>query len=107
MRFRPEFEPVLSELNFVVNAGMKVGVVGRTGAGKSSLLQGLFRIVEKDSGLIEVDGQDISKIGLSTLRERMAIIPQSPFLFIGTIRENLDPFKIHSDSEIWQALEDV
>lgn len=75
MRYRPDFEPVLKAVNFIVTGGMKVGVVGRTGAGKSSLLQALFRLVERDSGLIEVDGYDISRVGLTTLRERMAIIP--------------------------------
>ena len=60
MRYRPEFDPVLKDLSFEVKAGMKVGIVGRTGAGKSSLLLALFRIVEKESGLIEIDGQDIS-----------------------------------------------
>ena len=88
---------MLNELSFTVKGGMKVGIVGRTGAGKSSILQALFRLVEKDSGSIEIDGQDIANLGLTTLRERMAIIPQCPFLFIGTIRENLDPFKLHSN----------
>ena len=72
---------------------MKVGVVGRTGAGKSSLLMALFRMVEKDEngGKIEIDGVDTASIGLATLREALAIIPQSPFLLVGSIRENLDP----------------
>ena len=83
---------------------MKVGIVGRTGAGKSSILQALFRLVEVDSGTIEIDGQDISKIGLHTLRKNIAFIPQSPFLLQGKIRENIDPFEEKTDEEIWQAL---
>lgn len=88
MRYRPEFDPVLKKLSFAIEGQMKVGVAGRTGAGKSSVLQALFRIVEKDKhdgGRIEIDGVDISEIGLNLLRESIAIIPQQPFLFIGSI----------------------
>lgn len=106
MRYRPTFDPVLHDLNFIVQGGMKIGVVGRTGAGKSSILQALFRLVEKDQngGYIEIDGIDISKVGLTTLRESLAIIPQSPFLFIGSIKENLDPFGLYTMQDLWQAL---
>ena len=77
---------------------MKVGVVGRTGAGKSSLLQALFRLVECDRGSsILIDGIGTSEVGLTTLRRAISIIPQSPFLFEGTVRENLDPFEQYSD----------
>ncbi len=87
---------------------MKVGVVGRTGAGKSSLLQALFRMSEIERGsLITIDNVDTSKIGLKTLREAISIIPQSPFIFEGTVRENLDPFSSYPDAEVWAALRDV
>ena len=89
MRYRPEFNPVLKKLSFSIEGKMQVGIVGRTGAGKSSVLQALFRIVEKDEqegGRIEIDGIDTSEIGLNLLRESIAIIPQQPFLFVGSIR---------------------
>ena len=85
-----------------------MGVVGRTGAGKSSLLQALFRLVECDQeSSIFIDGVSTSEIGLSTLRRAISIIPQSPFLFEGTVRENLDPFSQNSDQEVWDAITDV
>ena len=84
---------------------MKVGVVGRTGAGKSSLLAALFRLVECETkGSIEIDRTPTSSIGLSTLRRAISIIPQTPFIFEGTVRENLDPFSLYSDQEVWDAL---
>jgi ATP-binding cassette subfamily C (CFTR/MRP) protein 1 len=79
-------------------------VVGRTGAGKSSIMQTLFRIVEITSGSIEVDGIDIAKIGLADLRKKIAILPQDAFLFAGTVRSNLDPFGEHQDAELYDAL---
>ncbi|KAK4055619.1 hypothetical protein OIV83_000165 [Microbotryomycetes sp. JL201] len=104
MRYRPELPPVLKGLSLSINAGEKIGVVGRTGAGKSSIMQALFRIVELQSGAITIDGVDISQIGLRDLREKLAIIPQDALLFNGTIRTNLDPFGQHSDMEMWDAL---
>ena len=80
-------------------------MVGRTGAGKSTLTLSLFRLIEADKGQITIDGQDISKIGLQTLRQRLTIIPQEPVLFSGTLRMNLDPSNVHSDKVIWQTLE--
>ena len=105
MRYRPELEPVIKELSVHILPGEKVGVVGRTGAGKSSLVLCLMRIIELERGSIEIDGVDISKIGLEDLRSKIAIIPQEPLLFSGTIRDNLDPFDHYTDEEIWSALQ--
>ncbi|GAA5952191.1 hypothetical protein JCM8115_003528 [Rhodotorula mucilaginosa] len=104
MSYRPDLPPVLKGLNLSVRAGEKIGVVGRTGAGKSSIMQTLFRIVEITSGSIEVDGIDIAKIGLADLRKKIAILPQDAFLFAGTVRSNLDPFGEHQDAELYDAL---
>ena len=105
MRYRPELEPVLKHISLHITPGEKVGVVGRTGAGKSSLVLCLMRIVELEAGRIVIDGVDISTIGLEDLRSKMAIIPQEPLLFSGTVRDNLDPFEQYTDEEIWSSLE--
>ena len=105
MRYRPELEPVIKGLSAHILPGEKVGVVGRTGAGKSSLVLCLMRIIELEKGRIVIDGADISKIGLEDLRSKIAIIPQEPLLFSGTVRDNLDPFNSYTDEEIWSALE--
>ncbi|XP_076642871.1 ATP-binding cassette sub-family C member 5-like isoform X2 [Halictus rubicundus] len=105
LSYRKELMPILNSISFVVNAGEHVGIVGRTGAGKSSLIVALFRLVEISSGKIKIDGMDIAKMNLDVLRSKLAIIPQDPVLFSGTIRSNLDPFKQCDDSDIWSALE--
>lgn len=105
VRYREGLELVLNGLTFSVNGGEKIGIVGRTGAGKSSLTLSLFRIIEASNGKIFIDGIDISKLGLHALRSRLTIIPQDPVLFSGNLRVNLDPFNHHTDDEIWRALE--
>ncbi|XP_047509486.1 multidrug resistance-associated protein 1 isoform X1 [Pieris napi] len=102
--YRPG-EPVLRDLTCTVAPREKLGIVGRTGAGKSTLTLGLFRIVEPSSGKIMIDGIDISSIGLHQLRSRITIIPQDPVLFSGTLRMNLDPFETFTDDQIWRSLE--
>ncbi|XP_019419725.1 PREDICTED: ABC transporter C family member 2-like [Lupinus angustifolius] len=105
LRYRPELPPVLHGLTFTIFPSDKVGIVGRTGAGKSSMLNVLFRIVELERGRILIDDCDISKFGLADLRKVLGIIPQSPVLFSGTVRFNLDPFNEHNDADLWEALE--
>lgn len=102
--YAPDLPPVLKGLTFRVARNQRVGVVGRTGAGKSSLTLALFRFLEARSGSIHIDGIDISKIKLYDLRSRLAIIPQDPVLFSGTVRTNLDPFEQHTDEELKEAL---
>jgi len=97
----------LNNINFSVKSKEKIGIVGRTGAGKSTLGMTLFRIMEPRSGSIIIDGVDITEIGLDDLRSRLAIIPQEPVLFTGTVRFNLDPFNNYSDQDIWDALDRV
>jgi ATP-binding cassette subfamily C (CFTR/MRP) protein 4 len=99
-------KPVLSDLNFMIKGGEKVGIVGRTGAGKSSLLASLFRMVEPEGSII-IDGIDTKTVGLHDLRSKISIIPQDPVLFTGPVRRNLDPFNEHKDDQLWQALEEV
>ncbi|KAH8899307.1 P-loop containing nucleoside triphosphate hydrolase protein [Thozetella sp. PMI_491] len=105
--YAPDLPPVLKGLTFSIDRNERIGVVGRTGAGKSSLTLALFRFLEARSGSIHIDGQDISKIKLHDLRSRLAIIPQDPVLFSGTIRSNLDPFDNHTDSALRDCLERV
>ncbi|CAL8256487.1 unnamed protein product [Lota lota] len=105
VRYRPELDLVLKGISCDISSSEKIGIVGRTGAGKSSLTNCLFRIIEGAEGRILIDGIDISKIGLHDLRTRLTIIPQDPVLFSGSLRMNLDPFENFSDEEIWRALE--
>lgn len=107
LRYRPNLPRVLNNLSFVINPMEKIGICGRTGAGKSSILLSLFRIIEADEGRILIDDVDISKFGLSYLRSRLSVIPQMPLLYPGSIRYNLDPFSEFSDEKIWDALDKV
>ena len=104
LRYREGLDLVLKGVNVNVGNHEKIGIVGRTGAGKSTVTLGLFRIVELAAGSIRIDGVDISKIGLDDLRKKLSIIPQDPVLFSGTLRENLDPFRQYNDANIYEAL---
>jgi ABC-type multidrug transport system fused ATPase/permease subunit len=103
-RYRPGLDLVLKDINLDIKPHEKIGVVGRTGAGKSSLTLALFRIIEGVNGNISIDGLDVSTIGLFDLRGRLAIIPQDPAMFEGTLRDNLDPRHVHDDTELWSVL---
>ena len=105
--YAPDLPPVLKGLSFTAEKNQRVGVVGRTGAGKSSLTLALFRFLEAREGTIIIDGIDVSRITLHDLRSRLAIIPQDPVLFSGTVRSNLDAFDEHEDAELRDALERV
>ncbi|MCJ1353394.1 MAG: hypothetical protein MMC33_003380 [Icmadophila ericetorum] len=105
--YAPNLPPVLKGLSFCVDKHQRVGVVGRTGAGKSSLTLTLFRFLEPTEGTMHIDGIDICKLDLHELRSRLAIIPQDPVLFSGTVRSNLDPFDDHTDAALRDALERV
>ncbi|XP_063171075.1 multidrug resistance-associated protein 1-like [Candoia aspera] len=105
LRYRSDMDPVLRNISIVIHGGEKVGIVGRTGAGKSSLTLGLFRIKEAAEGEILIDGINIAKIGLHDLRFKITIIPQDPILFSGSLRMNLDPFDQYSDEDVWRSLE--
>jgi ATP-binding cassette, subfamily C (CFTR/MRP), member 1 len=105
MRYREGLDLVLKGLNFKIGSNEKIGIVGRTGSGKSSLLLVLFRMVELSGGKLIIDGIDVSTIGLYDLRRNLTIIPQDPTVFSGKLRLNIDPFNKYTDQEIWDALE--
>lgn len=95
---------MLRGISCTFEGGHKIGIVGRTGSGKTTLISALFRLVEPSGGRIVVDGIDITKLGLHDLRSRLGIIPQDPTLFNGTVRFNLDPLSQHTDYEIWEVI---
>ncbi len=105
--YSPEGKPALNGISFTVPAGERMGIVGRTGAGKSSLTLALFRFLEARTGKILIDGVDISKISLPSLRSQIGIIPQHPVLWLGTVRSNLDPWDIYTDEELLHVLRRV
>ncbi|KAI8098172.1 uncharacterized protein B0P05DRAFT_520779 [Gilbertella persicaria] len=105
IRYAPELDPVLHGVSFATRPHEKIGIVGRTGSGKSTMALSFFRFLEASSGSISIDGIDISKIGIQDLRSQITIIPQDAVLFSGTIRSNIDPFDEHSDEAVWESLE--
>uniref|UniRef100_A0A672NUW7 ABC-type glutathione-S-conjugate transporter n=1 Tax=Sinocyclocheilus grahami TaxID=75366 RepID=A0A672NUW7_SINGR len=105
LQYRKGLELALKGISVHIKEREKIGIVGRTGAGKSSLALGIFRILEAAKGQIYIDGINIAEIGLHDLRSRITIIPQDPVLFSGSLRMNLDPFDAYSDEEVWNALE--
>lgn len=107
LRYAPELPRVIKDISFSIEPNNKVGIVGRTGAGKSTIITAFFRFLDPEQGRIVIDGVDITKIGLRNLREAITIIPQDPTLFAGTIRSNLDPFNRYDDDLIFRALKRV
>ena len=108
LRYRPSLPPALHRFSCSVAAGEHLGIVGRTGAGKSTIATALFRLVELEGGRVLVDGVDLRPLGLWQVRGRACgIIPQEPVLFRGATRRSLDPLELHSDAELWHALEAV
>ncbi|CDK28703.1 unnamed protein product [Kuraishia capsulata CBS 1993] len=107
LRYAPSLPLVIKNVTFDVEANMKIGIVGRTGAGKSTIITAFFRFLDPETGSIKIDGVDITTIGLKTLRQALTIIPQDPTLFTGTIRTNLDPFGTYSDAQMFEALRRV
>lgn len=104
LAYRPGLPLVLKDVTLKIGSGEKIGICGRTGAGKSTIMTALYRLCELESGAVYIDGVDISKLGLYELRSKLSIIPQDPVLFKGTIRKNIDPFSERTDDELWDAL---
>ena len=104
MRYREGMDLVLKSISFDINEGEKIGIVGRTGAGKSSLTLAIFRLVEASGGKIVIDDRNTADIGLHDLRKQITIIPQDPVIFSGSIRRNLDPFDEYTDDQLWKSL---
>ena len=107
LKYHKGNELILKQVNFVVEPGQKIGIIGRTGAGKTSIISALFRLYDLESGSITIDERDISKISLNTLRSEISVIPQNPVLFSGTLRSNLDPYNKLSDEELWKTLKSI
>jgi ABC-type multidrug transport system fused ATPase/permease subunit len=105
LKYQEEFPNVLDGITFEIKAGEKIGIIGRTGSGKSSIFTALLRAFELNNGNILINDVNTRDLDLKKLREKISIIPQDPFLFCGTLRDNLDPYKNRSDSELWNALE--
>lgn len=103
VRYRPNTPLVLKGISLTIEGGEKVGVVGRTGSGKSTLIQVLFRLIEPSAGKIIIDGVNICTVGLHDVRSRFGIIPQEPVLFQGTVRSNIDPLGLYSEEEVWKV----
>jgi ATP-binding cassette, subfamily C (CFTR/MRP), member 1 len=107
LRYRPDLPLVLKNVSFDVAPGQHIGIVGRTGSGKSTLMLAFFRMVELDSGDILIDSRSLSTLGLSVVRTSFSMIPQDPFMFSGSVRRNLDPIDQYSDADVWKAIERV
>ncbi|UJR13227.1 hypothetical protein I4U23_000249 [Adineta vaga] len=107
VKYRENLQTVINDINIEIEPGEKIGIVGRTGSGKTSLCMALFRIIEATKGKILIDNIDISRLGLHELRSKITIIPQDAVIFAGTVRFNVDPYEIYSDDEIWRVFESV
>jgi ABC-type multidrug transport system fused ATPase/permease subunit len=105
--YRPDLPVVVSGLSLSIHSGERIGIVGRTGAGKTTILMGLFRAIEQRAGTISIDGIPLNTVPRQVLRHRLGFIPQEPTILSGSLRDNLDPFQQHSDQELWAALEQV